>query len=458
LTEAERAWGVAPVPSPSVTYQPDVVMVGGGPAAVRGMSPDGLTWTLDGGAERAGEIVPGKIVFVTGRVVGRVLGVTRQSGTVAVVLGPVELTDVIKEAAISVRQPVDFSKALVYTQNDPVGASTPVDPIAQATEPGPAGARPVLASYPARDGPWPPDGAIVSSPVVVYGEPQGGYVRTQSGQPVTVRKFTVYPVMGSDGIGLHMSSDADGIRLTGDVRLRLAQPTLNFDLDIKGGKIRKALVRLDGAAGLLLKFEAGSEKGFSANVNERIVVPVDFSLPITGLSVPFAVTVRQQFIIKTAFSGTTGLKATGDYSFGGSFSAGYQNGKFEIGGPTGVGTVGDLGSTVFSYGNSELRLGITKLSPKQGTVIQSEGNGWSHIVITLTPGVPGDSGSGFMNESGQAFGVLSTLQIAPLAGTNGVGDLGKELAYARAHGFPGLQLVTGTEPFKPDLVGAVLGA
>ncbi|HEY3491852.1 MAG TPA: serine protease, partial [Solirubrobacterales bacterium] len=59
------------------------------------------------------------------------------------------------------------------------------------------------------------------------------------------------------------------------------------------------------------------------------------------------------------------------------------------GGPTGLGTIGDLGSTVFSYGNSELRLGITKLSPKQGTVIQSEGNGWSHNVITVTPGVPG---------------------------------------------------------------------
>jgi hypothetical protein len=128
------------------------------------------------------------------------------------------------------------------------------------------------------------------------------------------------------------------------------------------------------------------------------------------------------------------------------------------GGPTGVGTVGDLGSTVFSYGNSELRLGITKLSPKQGTVIQDEGGGWSHIVVTLTPGVPGDSGSGFMNESGQAIGVLSTLQIAPLAGTNGVGDIAKEIAYARAHGFPDLQLVPGTEPFKPDLVGAIFGA
>jgi hypothetical protein len=128
------------------------------------------------------------------------------------------------------------------------------------------------------------------------------------------------------------------------------------------------------------------------------------------------------------------------------------------GGPTGAGTVGDLGSTVFSYGNSELRLGITKVSPKQGTVVQNEGGGWSHIVITLTPGVPGDSGSGFLNESGQAFGVLSTLQIAPLAGTNGVGDLQRELAYARAHGFPGLQLVNGTEPFNPSLVGAILGA
>jgi hypothetical protein len=130
-----------------------------------------------------------------------------------------------------------------------------------------------------------------------------------------------------------------------------------------------------------------------------------------------------------------------------------------FGGPTGVGAVGDLGSTVYSYGNSELRGGITKLSPKQGIVIQNEGNGWSHIVSTLTPGIPGDSGSGFMNGSGEAIGVLSTLQLAPLAGTNGVGDLGKELAYLNANtSFPGVHLVPGTEAFKPNLVGAILGS
>ncbi len=130
-----------------------------------------------------------------------------------------------------------------------------------------------------------------------------------------------------------------------------------------------------------------------------------------------------------------------------------------FGGPTGIGTVGGLGSTVYSYGNSSLRGGVTKLSPKQGVVVQNEGGGWSHTVVTLTPGIPGDSGSGFFNGSGEAFGTLSTLQIAPLTGTNGVGDLAKELAYLRAHSnFGVMQLVRGTEPFKANLVGAILGA
>jgi hypothetical protein len=130
-----------------------------------------------------------------------------------------------------------------------------------------------------------------------------------------------------------------------------------------------------------------------------------------------------------------------------------------FGGPTAVGAAGETGSTVYSYGNSELRGGVTKLSPKQGIILQNEGNGWSHNVTTLTPGIPGDSGSGFLNESGEAIGVLSTLQLAPLPGSNGVGDLGKELAYLHANtSFTGVQLVPGTQPFKPNVIEAILGA
>ena len=129
-----------------------------------------------------------------------------------------------------------------------------------------------------------------------------------------------------------------------------------------------------------------------------------------------------------------------------------------FGGPTGVGGWGAAGSTVYTYGNSSLRLGVTALSPKQGTVLQNSPGGWSHDVYTATPGIPGDSGSGFLNASGGAIGVLSTVQLAPLAGSNGVGDLPKEIAYmqSNAAGFSGVSLVPGTEAFSPNAVGAVL--
>jgi hypothetical protein len=123
------------------------------------------------------------------------------------------------------------------------------------------------------------------------------------------------------------------------------------------------------------------------------------------------------------------------------------------GGPVAVSTGGTAaGDTVYSYGNSSLRAGIELLSPKQGTSLGTEGEGWSHPVYTVTPGVPGDSGSAFLDAEGNALGTLSTLALAPLAGSNGVGDLAHELAYAQAtSGIAGLRLAPGTEPFSPIL-------
>jgi len=118
------------------------------------------------------------------------------------------------------------------------------------------------------------------------------------------------------------------------------------------------------------------------------------------------------------------------------------------GGPTGVGWTAQ-GERVFSFGNSELRGGITQLGPKTGATLQTTAGEWSADVYTVTPGIPGDSGSAFLNATGQAMGILSTVQLAPLAASNGVGNVGKEIAYARAHGFSGLTLVDGTEPFNP---------
>jgi hypothetical protein len=122
------------------------------------------------------------------------------------------------------------------------------------------------------------------------------------------------------------------------------------------------------------------------------------------------------------------------------------------GGPTGTtGTVAQ-GDKVLSYGNSSLRLGITQLSPKEGLSLGQSGGGWTHQVYTVTPGIPGDSGSAFIDRQGRAFGTLSTLQLAPAAGANGVGDVSRELAYMESHGGPDVTLALGTEPFRGPLL------
>jgi hypothetical protein len=120
------------------------------------------------------------------------------------------------------------------------------------------------------------------------------------------------------------------------------------------------------------------------------------------------------------------------------------------GGPTGINSTGTAAlDKVFSYGNSELRGGVTQLSPKLGVSLGDDAAGWTHTVYTATPGIPGDSGSAFLDANGRALGILSTVAIAPLAGSNGVGDVNHELNYLHSHtSFTAVQLALGTQAFN----------
>ncbi|WP_168929626.1 hypothetical protein [Nocardioides sp. GY 10127] len=134
------------------------------------------------------------------------------------------------------------------------------------------------------------------------------------------------------------------------------------------------------------------------------------------------------------------------------------------GGPTGLGAAPAEGDAVFSYGASSLRAGQNPLSPRTGQVLAPDPStrGWTLEVMTATPGVPGDSGSGFLDAEGRAVGTLSTLAVLPVPGSNGVSALARALDWAAAHGAPaGLRLVPGTEPFTgvaPAAAAGLLGA
>jgi hypothetical protein len=188
-------------------------------------------------------------------------------------------------------------------------------------------------------------------------------------------------------------------------------------------------------------------------------LPTGTAVDVTGASRPGTMVYNSWLTMQSLHEGDADTCAFNDLALVRLDPADYGKVNPSIpfwGGPTGIGTAA-AGDNVYSYGNSELRGGVTQLSPKQGKVVQGQGGGWSYDVYTASPGIPGDSGSAFLNKSGQALGVLSTVQIAPLAGSNGVGDVGRELAYAQAHsGISGLTLANGTEPFNAGSVGVRL--
>ena len=127
VSEAEFRYGAAPdPPSDTLTYQPNVVLVGGGPAAVREMSGDGLTVTLDPDASGVAGLAVDQVLFASGRVVGRVLAVEDRDGGRVVTLGPVELTDVYETLEFDTTTDLDPAALAVYTAP---AMPNPVEPI-----------------------------------------------------------------------------------------------------------------------------------------------------------------------------------------------------------------------------------------------------------------------------------------------------------------------------------------
>ena len=89
-----------------------------GDKAIRSMAGDGMHWTFDANSPHVNEFQEGKIVFATGRAVGRIVGLQRQGGSVTAFLAPVQLTDVIKKGHFAMSQKVDVANMLTYVAPD----------------------------------------------------------------------------------------------------------------------------------------------------------------------------------------------------------------------------------------------------------------------------------------------------------------------------------------------------
>lgn len=124
------------------------------------------------------------------------------------------------------------------------------------------------------------------------------------------------------------------------------------------------------------------------------------------------------------------------------------------GGPDGLAHATLMGTErVYSVGKSSLRKVGSKYAFQAGRALTDKAayGGWSHTFYAVSPGIPGDSGSGYISDNGLAIGTLSTLTMGQTL-LNTMGDLSHELDYARRHsGIRGLRLELGTVPFNATL-------
>ena len=305
LSDAEKRFGISPEQTAGLTYQPDVVLLRSGVNAIRSLSEDGLVWTLDPRAEGIDRIQPGKVLLLSTKAAGRVLAVTRADTGVEVVLGPADITEIVREGSFSIDQPVDLTQALemaLPASFDPVRAVAPI--VANALRPD-------------------THGFIISPARFV--------------QQAEEHDFRVIPMASVKGVGAELRSKPGGVLMVAQILFRLEAPKLNVRLNIQPAGVVSALVELKGAAGIEASFEAAAPGPNARNINADRPAPVDLFIPINGLGVPLAVHVRQVFRVQTAFTSTGTVKAHGFYTLAGGIRAEYSGGKFSVGGPTGFG-------------------------------------------------------------------------------------------------------------------------
>lgn len=317
------AYGLAPTTDGSITYQPDVVIVQGGAKAVLSVSSDGISWTIDANAGRASELQPGRIMFLTSRAVGRVLALEREGDELTVTMGPVDLTDVIKDGRIEVSAEIPLDSL--------TGLAIPDEPTALDYTETPASGRVdgsamlALAHI--------PDPTTQLKPRNDAGGPRLPPPTTGSSAEMTLGPFSVELSRSSaDGgrIGLKAGYQKRGVTIGVDFGAVLQNPVYDIAIDIASGRINSARMRIEGLKQLTVKLDAGSETGLAGNFKARAEVPFEFNIPIAA-PIPINLSIRQKFIVETAFSAKNStMSATGVFGVDGPFGFDFQGGSLTL--------------------------------------------------------------------------------------------------------------------------------
>lgn len=351
LSPSELKYGVAPKQAPGVIYGDGVVVLEKGDKLIRAAASDGMSWTLDATDAKVAALKSGDIVFATSRCVGRVLSAERNGTEVKLILGPVQITDLIKQGNFHYDQPVDLGSMISYSAPDYPGApnSTLQQQITTAFwQPG----QPVFSAtaYDAAndvhlmDAVWRP-GADSVSPIPAVdlpgvpgvqlpNDPGFGEV-IRNGVPPSVSMVNGMQMyacsLDCGGLGLKLYQEKAGVKVWLNAVFHLVNPRMVFNLGISARTGISAHVELSGGAGFTTTFDAIAAQDMSANIRETGAVPVNITIPLGGMAVPLTAMFQQSFTLSSGFSAKTSvLHAKGDFTASGALKMDFVNGRWNI--------------------------------------------------------------------------------------------------------------------------------
>lgn len=327
--DAVLAYGYPPDPHGAAVYQPDVVLVGGGPQIVRSVSDDGLTWTIDGHAPNADKLAVGSVMFATSRAVGRVLSIRRQDSDLVLVLGPVAFTDVVKDAHITVDQALDLTGMTVQEipgQRDQLSDQSSATPGA----PTPDGS---TTAAPA-DFPHTADGTIVLPAVqLVAAAPTGSGSlpppKPNAGGkiPITVGAWTATVSADTSSLGMQLDHKSDsGLKATVTMKFPVDNLHIGSDTTVVGGQATATGFTITGIKGMEVSLSGGAGNGSADNAKVKFEVPIEMHFPIppgpATAGLPVDISLKWSFLIETALTGKN--------------STVFATGKYKLDGPLGI--------------------------------------------------------------------------------------------------------------------------
>jgi len=319
---ALKTYGYGASPT-GADYQPDVVVVVGGAAAIRSASSNGLIWTIAKAAPGADKLKVGSVMVLTSVATGRVAAIHDDGDSRVVTLAPVNLTDVIRNGSIDVDQALPASAISYQLIPDLVGAqSVPTAgdlPSANIAPSGYHGTKP-FAAQPAALPKAAPQAAGGTLPVA-----------SDSSLEVKVGDWKMSPIITNDK--LELGVERDGALKVG-IDFAFDTNNLRFHgIDtIKNGQTSHSAFEITGITGLTISLQAGAAGGNADNEKIKIEAPIEANIeippsPATG-GLPMDIKVQFIFSVETAITGNNStLVATGIWGLDGPI--GYDGENFQ---------------------------------------------------------------------------------------------------------------------------------